>query len=73
MHVVLNMLGRQIRKQGERFREEGGFRERMMTVRLEERDKQQTDPNAPACPDCGGPMWRRTARNWPGCDVRATA
>ena len=63
LNRVLNMLGRQLKAQGESFRQEGGFRERLTSVRREERDKQQADPDAPACPECGKPMRKRTAKN----------
>jgi four helix bundle suffix protein len=59
---VLNMLGKQLKAQGNTFVEEGGFRERMTAVRLEERDRQQADPDAPECPECGARMVKRTAR-----------
>lgn len=59
----MSMLTKQISKQGETFIEQGGFRERMSTVRLEERDKRKSDPNAPLCPECGKPMRKRTARS----------
>jgi len=62
LNRVLNMLGRQLKTQGEIFRREGGFRERMTAVRIEERDKQQADAGVPACPECGKPMRQRTAR-----------
>ncbi|MDA3799341.1 MAG: four helix bundle suffix domain-containing protein [Kiritimatiellae bacterium] len=60
---VLNMLNRQLEVQSEVFQKEGGFHERMSAVRREERDKEQADPNAPACPDCGKAMCQRTARS----------
>lgn len=60
---VLRMLDRQMAAQGEAFRQEGGFRERMTAVRLEERDRQEADPDAPECPDCGKPMRRRMAKS----------
>jgi len=63
LHRVLNMLGKQLAAQGETFRQEGGFRERMTAVRLEEREQQQADAGAPNCPECGKPMRRRTARS----------
>lgn len=62
LNRVLNMLGKQLVAQGQTFIEEGGFRERMTAVRLEERDKQLADPDAPECPTCGKPMRKRTAR-----------
>ena len=63
---VLNMLKRQLEAQGEMFREEGGFREKLTTVRVETRARQE---DAPMCPTCGKPMrQRKSARGkfW-GC------
>ncbi len=62
---VIKMLNRQIAKQGEIFRDEGGFHERMTSVRLEEREKQQVEAGVPECPECGKLMRRRTARSGP--------
>ncbi len=63
LHRVLNMLNRQLDTQGETFRQEGGFRERMTAVRLEEREKQEAaEPPGPVCPECGQPMRKRTAK-----------
>jgi four helix bundle suffix protein len=62
LNRTLNMLNRQLKAQGESFRQEGGFRERLTAVRLEERDKQQADPDAPLCPECEKPMRKRTAK-----------
>ena len=59
---VLRMLGRQLEKQGESFRQEGGFHERMSAARIEERSRQEADPDAPLCPECGKPMSRKKAR-----------
>ncbi len=59
---TLHMLDRQMNAQGKTFREEGGFRERLSAVRLEEREKQQADPDAPACPECGKTMRKRLAK-----------
>ena len=59
---TLNMLGRQKEAQGEAFRQAGGFRERLTAARLETRDQQQDDPDAPACPECGKPMRKRLAK-----------
>jgi len=54
-----NMLNHQMEKQGDTFREEGGFREQLTTLRVETRAVQEQAPN---CPDCGKPMTRRKAR-----------
>ena len=62
---TMSMLSRQTSRQGEAFVKEGGFRERMTSVRLDERDKQQADPDAPLCTECGKPMRKRTARSGP--------
>ena len=62
LNRTLNVLGRQLESQGEKFKEEGGFRERMTTVRLEEREKQNAAAGTPACPECGKPMRKRTAK-----------
>jgi len=62
---VIKMLNRQIAKQGDIFRDEGGFHERMTSVRLEEREKQQVEAGVPECPECGKLMRRRTARSGP--------
>ena len=59
---ALNMLRRQMEAQGESFRQEGGFRERLSAVRLETRDQQQVEAGAPDCPDCGKPMRKRLAK-----------
>jgi restriction system protein len=59
---TLNMLGRQKEAQGEAFRQEGGFRERLTAARLETRDEQQAEAGAPACPECGKPMRQRLAK-----------
>ena len=62
---AMSMLNRQISKQGDAFIEQGGFRERLTSVRLEERDKQRAEPQAPLCPECGQAMRRRTAKSGP--------
>jgi restriction system protein len=63
LHRVMNMLNRQLESQGESFRTEGGFRERMTAVRLEEREKQEAAAGVPVCPECGKPMRKRTAKS----------
>ncbi len=55
---VINMLNHQMETQGETFKQEGGFREKLTRVRVEARAGQE---DAPACPDCGKPMTRRKA------------
>lgn len=57
---VINMLNHQMESQGETFKEEGGFREKLTGIRVEARAQQQ---GAPTCPDCGKPMARRTAKS----------
>lgn len=59
---VINMINRQVAAQGDQFKEEGGFHERMTAVRLEERDGLE-EADAPTCPECGGKMRRRMARS----------
>jgi len=56
---VINMLNHQLESQGETFEQEGGFREKLTSIRTEARAKQE---DAPACPECGRPMTRRRAR-----------
>ena len=56
---TINMLNHQLQAQGERFAQNGGFREQLTTVRTTTRAV-QTD--APPCPDCGKPMHRRQAK-----------
>ena len=52
------LLRKQLDSLGERFVEEGGFTEKMTRVRIEARDAE-----APACPECGKPMRKRTAKH----------
>ena len=56
---VINMLNRQMDAQGDHFRAEGGFREKLTRTRLEARAEVE---NAPNCPECGKLMLRRQAR-----------
>ena len=60
---TINMLNRQLQAQGETFVHNGGFRERMAACRLEERERQAADPDAPVCPLCGKPMRARAVRS----------
>ena len=60
---TLNMTDRYIKKIGEEFEIQGGFRERLSTVRTEARAKAEGVPaNAPDCPLCGVPMRLRKTR-----------
>ena len=56
---VINMLNHQMEAQGEKFQEEGGFREKLTTLRVEQRAQKES---APLCPDCGKPMTKRKAK-----------
>ena len=56
---VIAMLCRQLEAQGEVFKAEGGFRERLSTIRVAARDKQEATPK---CPECGETMRRRKAK-----------
>ena len=51
------LLGRQLNSLEKAFVSKGGIKERMFQARLEAR----SDPDAPACPDCNGPMVKRTS------------
>ena len=53
------LLRRQLASQGERFVEEGGFKERMAQERNKAKDEAH---DTPACPKCGAPMRMRTVR-----------
>jgi four helix bundle suffix protein len=53
---TLNMLNHQLEAQGKSFKEEGGFREKLTTLRVEARAKQE---DAPLCPACEKPMKKR--------------
>lgn len=56
------LLHRQMETLGDRFREEGGFTERLSRARLETRDEQVAAQGAPMCPKCGKPMRKMVAR-----------
>lgn len=73
---TVNMMDSLLAKHGDRFREEGGFHERMTAVRVEaKREKgEAVDADAPACPQCGQPMRRRNGKKgefW-GCTAYPT-
>lgn len=56
------MLSRQIERQLETFRAEGGFTENLTAERLAYRTQQSIENDAPACPKCGKPMLKRVAK-----------
>ena len=71
------LIRKQLSAQGDRFLEEGGFKERL----TRQREAARSDPEAPPCPKCGEPMRLRCARkgaragrkfwgcpNYPECD-----
>ena len=66
---ALKMLKGQIEAQGKAFEETGGFNERLMSKRIEAREKEQSPP--PDCPRCGKPMRRRksTKGDFWGCST----
>ncbi|MDX9980508.1 MAG: four helix bundle suffix domain-containing protein [Lentisphaeria bacterium] len=57
---VIHMLNHQMEKQGEAFEQEGGFREKLASIRVEARARQEA---APVCPCCGKAMTRRKAQS----------
>ena len=59
-----HLIRRQLASLGERFVEEGGFREKMTRVRLAARDEPAaTQEETPKCPTCGKPMRKREAKS----------
>jgi four helix bundle suffix protein len=66
---ALKMLKSQIEAQGKAFEETGGLSERLMTKRLEAREKNKA-PSA-ECPQCGKPMRERQSAKGPfwGCSA----
>ncbi|MBR1878023.1 MAG: four helix bundle suffix domain-containing protein [Paludibacteraceae bacterium] len=59
---LVQMLSRQMEKQLQQFREEGGFTEGLTAERLAHRTQQSLTDEAPACPVCGKPMIKRVAK-----------
>jgi four helix bundle suffix protein len=56
------LLKRQVESQGRDFLAHGGFTEHLHAARVRARDGQsKAGADAPACPECGKPMRRRTA------------
>jgi four helix bundle suffix protein len=69
---TLNMMDKYIKSIGEEFTKNGGFRERLNTVRTESRAQSDGVPaDAPKCPQCGAPMrlrkTRKDSRSFWGC------
>jgi four helix bundle suffix protein len=60
-HQATYLLRRQVARQEHDFAREGGITERLYRRRVELRAKPDR-PTPPACPECGKPMRRRTAR-----------
>jgi four helix bundle suffix protein len=58
---AMNMLKSQIGAQGQAFEESGGFNERLMSKRLEARERKRDGLPSPDCPLCGKPMRRRNS------------
>ena len=76
LNRAIHMMDSLLTKHGERFREEGGFHERMTTVRIEAKreNHEAVNEDAPNCPKCGQPMRLRGGRNgafW-GCSAFPT-
>ncbi len=54
------MLTRMLTSQLRDFKQQGGFTENLTKTRLESRQQEAIDKDAPKCPKCGKPMLRRT-------------
>ena len=61
-HRLVLMLNRQMERQLQQFREEGGFTEGLTAERLAHRTQQSVNNDAPSCPICGKPMLKRVAK-----------
>ena len=59
---LILMLNKQIARQLEAFRQEGGFSEALTAERLAFRTQQSIEKGAPNCPKCGKPMIQRVAK-----------
>jgi four helix bundle suffix protein len=59
------LLKRQIEAQERSFVEDGGFTERLYQARSDFKKGSPQAAQGPACPRCGKPMMRRTARQGP--------
>lgn len=56
------MINRQMERQLETFKAEGGFTEGLTAERLAYRTSQSIQSTAPSCPLCGKPMIKRVAK-----------
>ena len=68
--VIINraasLLFRQMERAMADFEREGGFRERMTRLRIEQSEAlKAVEPPPPSCPACGKPMTRRKAKTGP--------
>lgn len=61
-HRLILMIGRQIERQLETFKAEGGFTEGLTAERLAFRTQKSVQSDAPQCPLCGKPMIKRMAK-----------
>ena len=59
------LLKRQLESQSREFLEKGGFTENLHAARMKARQPDPPDKDAPACPNCGKSMRRRTAGKGP--------
>ena len=59
---LIMMISRQIERQLEVFRAEGGFTEGLTAERLAYRTQKSVAADAPTCPVCGKPMLKRVAK-----------
>ena len=59
---LVMMIGRQIERQLETFKVEGGFTEGLTAERLAYRKQQSVHTDAPTCPLCAKPMIKRVAK-----------
>ena len=59
---LVMMIGRQIERQLEVFKVEGGFTEGLTAERLAYRKQQSVHADSPTCPLCGKPMIKRVAK-----------
>lgn len=67
------LMRRQLEQQSKKFREKGGFTERLHATRVKHRESErsvalQAEASAPKCPACGNRMHRRIARKGPRAD-----